>query len=540
MKRAYQYIRISEEDQSNFSLSGQEKMNKDFAEKHNIEVVEAFIDDGYSAKNFDRPNWKALEKSLSQNKNKIDYLIVTKYDRLIRNAAEGLAFIEKLEQKWNIKLLSVMENFFIDPHSPYFFKMRADLLVTAEFERRVISDRSKFGIWSAKSQGRFLGPAPFGYDNARDEEDKPIIVVNHEEKEIIEDIYKDFLDNSSFPVIMKKARDRGFKLKGHDALYRVLSNHVYGGLIKAPSYKDEKTKVLKGIHEGIIPTDLFWQAYYKLQDKIRPQGPKMIDDNVPLRGFILCQSCGGLHTGGKSRGRSAFYYYYRCKKCTGENYSATKVHEEIGEILKYLSLQPEYIQALKTETENRFDKGLKDRNHKLQKVTSECASINEKLNALEEKYIMNKITQVTYDKWHPTFSRELNNKQIEMNELTKDDTATRELYNTYLPYLADLNWIFNQAEVDGKQDFLKGIFWGGFTKEKIGGRTDLINPMFYENSLKINELLRVKNKGKLDGGSSFPTCTPSRGRTGITVKLLVFETSASTNSAIEAYGAQNY
>ena len=122
---------------------------------------------------------------------------------------------------------------------------------------------------------------------------------------------------------------------------------------------------------------------------------------------------------------------------------------------------------------------------------------------------MNKITQVTYDKWHPTFSRELNNKQIEMNELTKDDTATRVLYNTYLPYLADLNWIFNQAEVDGKQDFLKGIFWGGFTKEKIGGRTDLINPMFYENSLKINELLRVKNKGKLDGGSSFPTCTPN-------------------------------
>jgi site-specific DNA recombinase len=93
MKKAYQYIRISEEDQSNFSLSGQEKMNKDFAEKHNIEVVQAFIDDGYSAKNFDRPNWRALEKSLAQNKNKIDYLIVTKYDRLIRNAAEGLAFI---------------------------------------------------------------------------------------------------------------------------------------------------------------------------------------------------------------------------------------------------------------------------------------------------------------------------------------------------------------------------------------------------------------------------------------------------------------
>ena len=160
MKTAYQYIRISDEDQSNFSLSGQEKMNLDYGAKHGISVVKTFIDDGYSAKDFNRPQWKALEKELSKNKTKIDYLIVTKYDRLIRNVTEGLAFIEKLEQKWDIKLLSVMENFFIDPHSPYFFKTRADLLVNAEFERRVISDRTKFGVWSAKSQGRFIGQAP--------------------------------------------------------------------------------------------------------------------------------------------------------------------------------------------------------------------------------------------------------------------------------------------------------------------------------------------------------------------------------------------
>ena len=346
MKTAYQYIRISDEDQSNFSLSGQEKMNQDYAAKHGIQIVKAFVDDGYSAKNFDRPQWKLLEKELSKNKTKIDYLIVTKYDRLIRNAAEGLAFIEKLEQKWNIKLLSVMENFFIDPNSPFFFKTRADLLVTAEFERRVISDRSKFGVWSAKNQGRFIGKAPLGYTNARDEQDKPIILINKEEKRIVEQIYEDFLRDVPFPLIKEKASNKGFNLKGHDALYRILSNHVYAGLIVTPSYKDETTKVVKGIHEAIIQPETFWKAYYKLQDKIRPQGPKTIDSNVPLRGFILCQSCGGLHTGGKSKGRSAYYYYYRCKKCNQENYNANKVHEEMAKILKGLSLEEKYVKAL--------------------------------------------------------------------------------------------------------------------------------------------------------------------------------------------------
>ena len=204
MKIAYQYIRISQEDQSNFSLSGQEKMNLDYAAKHNIRVVKTFIDDGYSAKNFDRPQWRQLEKELSKNKNQIDYLIITKYDRLIRNAAEGLAFIEKMEQKWNIKLLSVMENFFIDPHSPFYFKFRADILVNADFERRQISDRSRFGVWAARSQGRFVGKAPLGYDNARDEKDKPIIIINEHQRPVIEQVFDDFLADMTFPMIKKK------------------------------------------------------------------------------------------------------------------------------------------------------------------------------------------------------------------------------------------------------------------------------------------------------------------------------------------------
>ena len=44
MKKAYQYIRISQEDQSNFSLSGQQKMNDEFAQKHNIEIEKIFIE----------------------------------------------------------------------------------------------------------------------------------------------------------------------------------------------------------------------------------------------------------------------------------------------------------------------------------------------------------------------------------------------------------------------------------------------------------------------------------------------------------------
>ena len=510
MKTAYQYIRISDEDQSNFSLSGQEKMNLDYGAKHGISVVKTFIDDGYSAKDFNRPQWKALEKELSKNKTKIDYLIVTKYDRLIRNVTEGLAFIEKLEQKWDIKLLSVMENFFIDPHSPYFFKTRADLLVNAEFERRVISDRTKFGVWSAKSQGRFIGQAPLGYTNARDEQDKPIIVVNEEQKPIVELVYDEFLKGSTFPIIKKKANEKGLFLKGHDAFNRMLTNHTYAGLILTPNYKDETSKVVKGIHEAIIPEHIFWKAYYKLQDITKPQGPKTMDENVPLRGYVLCQGCGGFHTGGKSKGRSNYYYYYRCKKCLGENYSAETVHTEISEILKNLSLSEKVVKAIKASAHKKLEIQLRDNKQQLKRVSLEYEALNEKLSSLEEKYISNSISQSTYEKWYPVYTADVNRKSVVMAELKREDGQSIELYNHITPYLTDLQMIFNKADIPDKHSFLKGIFWGGFTKEKIGGRTGLLNPMFEANSLKIGHLLRVEKMGKPENSSGFPSCTPDR------------------------------
>ena len=508
MKTAYQYIRISEEDQSNFSLSGQEKMNVDYAAKHGIKVVKTFIDDGYSAKNFDRPQWKQLEKELAKNKTKIDYLVVTKYDRLIRNAAEGLAFIEKLEQKWDIKLLSVMENFFIDPHSPFFFKTRADLLVTAEFERRVISDRSRFGVWSAKTQGRYIGVAPLGYNNARDDKDKPIIVINQVEKPIVELIYNDFLLNLPFPAIKHKVGQRGVFLKGHDSLRRILTNHTYAGLILTPNYKDETSKVVKGIHEAIIPEDKFWRAYYKLNDIMKPQGPKIVDENIPLRGFLLCRCCGGLHTGAKSKGRSNHYYYYRCKKCRGENYNAETTHGEISKILKYLSLTDKVINGVRLDAKIRLEKELAEKDQMLKRINSDYEALNEKLSSLEEKYISNSISQVTYDKWYPVYMTDIRQMEIKTAELKKVDSEKINFYNEILPHLGDLNWILGVAkEVGDKQAFLNQIFLGGFKKEIKGGRTAFLNPLFHANSLQIEDLLIVDNMKKPDFSSGFPTCT---------------------------------
>lgn len=75
-------------------------MNQKYADQNQVVILEEFVDDGYSAKNFDRPSWNELYTLLSKHKKKIDFLLVAKYDRLIRNAAEGLSMLEKIEEKY--------------------------------------------------------------------------------------------------------------------------------------------------------------------------------------------------------------------------------------------------------------------------------------------------------------------------------------------------------------------------------------------------------------------------------------------------------
>lgn len=493
MKTAYAYLRISNEDQSNFSISGQRIVIEEWAKKRGIKIVGWFIDDGYSAKDFNRPDWKRLEIALS--KGGVDFLIVMKYDRMIRDVVDGLGFIKTLEQKWNVALISVMENYSIDIHDPYFFKHRADMFVDAEFERRRISDRTRFGQWSAKLQGRFIGIAPYGYQNAKDSSEKPIIVVDKAEAKIVNQMFDDFLNGEPQVAIMKRAIENGFNQKGKDAFNRIICNQVYAGLIKTSAYKDDASKIVKGIHEPIMTEEKYWKAYYKMKEQSQPVTIKIFDENIPLRGFLLCEHCGGKHAGAKSKGRSAYYYYYWCQKCRGKNYNAQKVHIEISQILSDLSMKQNVVEAIRAEYEIQLNETTEERKEGLIKAEREYGDLKKRLDSLEKKYIEDKIEHETYQKWYSTYKKDINQKSVVISDLKRDDQETRQLLNDNLPYLTDLTKIYNRAAIEDKHSFLKEVFLGGLYKELNGYRTGLLNDLLSTNAPQIGGLLTVKNWG---------------------------------------------
>jgi DNA invertase Pin-like site-specific DNA recombinase len=503
---AVAYIRISQLDQSNFSIDGQQSILKKFAKDQGLNIVDTFIDNGKSARNFNRPEWKKLIASLKGHKAK--YILVAKYNRLIRNAAEGLAFLEQIESKFGIRVLSATEHISIDPASPFFFKMRADMLVTAEFERRVISDQSKFGTWQAKNSGRFIGQAPFGYKNARDKNNKPIIVVVPERAEIIKSIYEKFISGFELDQCRKFAVQSGMHLKGHDAIKRILTNPVYAGLIPVPSYGKNAATTIKGLHQALISES--W--HYICKEKIdgRSKQPKSMEapSELPLRGSLTC-ACGKRLTGGfvKSEQKRP-YGYYICLDCK-LFISGKKTNQKFLELFHLIKFPKELINAIIVETKKKVIDKVAEKKASKAIIEKDIENLEIKVNSIEEKYIENKIEESTYRKWKNIYSRDLAGKKLELDKIKilDDKIATTFVDNANL--FNQIDSVYEKASPIVKQQLLNLFFGDKIIVEKHSIELFYLHPILSYNYLHIKELDFIKMPTSQFNSVNFPICTPN-------------------------------
>lgn len=115
-----------------------------------------------SGKNMDRKLWQALLiPGVLRNG---DTLVVWKLDRLGRSLSSLLRTIEELDRR-GVHLVSLTES--IDTTSAmgrFFFHIMAAM---AEWERAIISERTKAGMWARKQEGKPMGRPKHIEDNPK-------------------------------------------------------------------------------------------------------------------------------------------------------------------------------------------------------------------------------------------------------------------------------------------------------------------------------------------------------------------------------------
>jgi site-specific DNA recombinase len=272
-----------------------------------------YDDGGFTGGNMDRP---ALQRLLADiQAGKIDCVVVYKVDRLSRSLLDFARMMETFERH-HVAFVSVTQQF-NTAHSMGRLVLNV-LLSFAQFEREIISERTRDKIAAARRKGKWSGGLPLlGYDvDPRGSK----LVVNIEEARKVQAIFALYLECGGLIATVQELAKRGWRnkrwqtRKGHvrggslftkGSLYHLLTNVVYRGKVK---YKKEAHP---GEHQVIVDS----QVWQQVQDKLRrkSQSRERLSSGALLKGLLHCRPCGTTMTptyASKNGGRR--YGYYVC------------------------------------------------------------------------------------------------------------------------------------------------------------------------------------------------------------------------------------
>ena len=182
------YTRLSVDDgyvdrESN-SITSQKQMLTQFAEYHGIEIVETYVDDGWSGTNFERPDFKRMIADIESGK--INTVITKDLSRLGRDYLQTGYYTDMYFPSKRVRYIAISDG--IDTSTGY-NEMAPFKNLFNDFYARDISKKIRSTLTTKARAGIYHSTVPpFGYRKSpadshmllRDEETAPIVIKMYE------------------------------------------------------------------------------------------------------------------------------------------------------------------------------------------------------------------------------------------------------------------------------------------------------------------------------------------------------------------------
>ncbi|KAF2336313.1 recombinase family protein [Flavobacterium daemonense] len=470
------YGRVSTEEQkeNGFSLNHQKEMLKRYCDIKEYKILKHYVED-YSAKTFNRPEWKILRDYVKKNKNSIDMLLVTKWDRFSRDSEGAMAVIREFS-KMGIIINAIEQP--LDMTIPENKLILAMYLVIPEIENDKIAQRTKDGMRRAKKEGCFMGKAPFGYSNAKIME-KTSIAPNSDSKIVLKAFTEVAKGIEPVEVIRKKIKDDyGLKLEKQQ-FYNMLRNVTYSGMIIVPEYKKEKEEIIKAIHQPIIDINLFKKVQSVLDGRKNSDAkfPSSENDLFPLRGNFICPNCGKQVTASKSKGNGGHYEYYHCKSSCKIRLKKDLVHDRIKELLNKISLDENVKELYKVVLSDVIKSNTVDAKARIKELKIEQKSVEIMLENTEDKLLSDGLSPEDYVKIRNRYSNKIIDIENRIDSMKENDTDLMKYVDNSVDLLCQLGNVFNHLQNKEKGSFLRVIYPENLILEKDCFRTNSENSL---------------------------------------------------------------
>ena len=286
-------------------------------------LEDRYDDGGFSGGNTERPALKRLMADIDSGR--IDCVVVYKVDRLSRSLLDFARLMEVFERH-SVSFVSVTQAFHTGNSMGRL--MLNVLLSFAQFEREIISERTRDKIAATRRKGKYSGGRPvLGYDVLQAPGGSRL-VVNEDEAERVRQIFDLYLDRHSLVATAAELNRRGWRTKQWTthkgttmggrpfdkmSLYALLSNVVVIGKVR------HKTAVYDGEHPAIVGAGVFEHVQALLKQNGRSGGTAVRNKyGALLKGILRCSSCncGMFHSYSSKKGSGIKYRYYQCLKAS--------------------------------------------------------------------------------------------------------------------------------------------------------------------------------------------------------------------------------
>lgn len=471
------YVRLSKEDgavashektESN-SIANQKSLIRDFLEnKNDIEVVQEYVDDGFSGSNFERQAFQMMLEDIK--KGKIDCVVTKDLSRFGREYIDSGMYIERLFPAMGVRFIAINDG--IDSGEA---KSQSDEIIIPfknlinDAYCRDISIKIRSHLEIKRKQGDVITAfVPYGYK--KNDKDKHKLEIDVYAANVVKDIFRMKLHGKSQDAIACELNSSGilppaeykastgsnyqtcFKTKEKSEwtsvmVRRILTNEVYiGNLVQGkqttPNHKVKKTIIkekcewirIEKNHEPVI-TDRDFEVVQRLLAMDTRTSPDR-EEVYPLSGVVTCGGCGIPMVRKTSKVGGKTYAYYLCathkdsKQCSSHRISTDKLEEVVLELLQtHIDNMIDLKRILSFIGNVPFQqldmKKLEERREKKQAEVDRCADLR---GMLYEDMKDGIISKEDYKELHTAYEQRKKSAEIAIHqiELEMEDVLNRK------------------------------------------------------------------------------------------------------------------
>ena len=323
-------------------------------------IPDRFDDGGFTGGNMERPALKRLLAMVEAGL--VDCIVVYKVDRLSRSLLDFSRIVEAFDRN-GVSFVAVTQQF---NTTSSLGRLTLNILLSfAQFEREIISERTRDKMSAARRKGKWIGGHPvLGYDI---DPKGGRLIVNPTEALQVRNLFGLYLTKgSTLPALQEAQRlglvskrwttedgkTRGGKPFTRGSLHGLLTNVLYTGVV------DHKGTHYNGEHERIIDQAIWDRVHETLRRNGSDKGATVRNKlGALLRGLLFCVPCGTPMVHTYTMRKSKRYRYYVCYQaqqqgwsgCETKSVAAQPIESAVLDTVRRIGTDAELADIIATE-----------------------------------------------------------------------------------------------------------------------------------------------------------------------------------------------